>query len=132
MADVTEVKETSTTEDSNPAVVRETTTVDTRRANGRATAHNVAYFILGVIEVLLAIRFVLRLFGASPASGFVNLIYSLSDILLAPFVGIFSSATTKGAETVGVFEPATVVAMIIYALVFWGIVKLIEINQKRV
>lgn len=130
MADVTEVKETRTTSN-EPTVVRETRIADSQTADSRTTAHNVVYFILGIIETLLAIRFVLRLFGANPASSFVNLIYSLSDILLAPFVGIFSSATTRGAETTGVFEPATLIAMAIYALLFWGIVKLIAINQKR-
>jgi len=90
----------------------------------------IVYYILGVIEVLLAFRLVFKLLGANPSSAFVSFIYTLSNIFMAPFTGIFRTATTRGVETQAVLEPAIVVAIIVYAVIAWGIAKLIEIARK--
>src|SRR5438445_294858 len=55
--------------------------------NFRAAA--VVGFIVGVIDVLIAGRFLLKLLGASSQSSFVNAIYGVSAPLVAPFHGIF-------------------------------------------
>jgi len=91
------------------------------------TWKRVVYYILGVIEALLGFRLVFKLLGANPENAFVSAIYSISDLFLAPFVGIFRTATAQGVETQAVLEPATIIAMAVYALVAWGIVKLIDI-----
>ncbi|MHB8064627.1 MAG: YggT family protein [Ruminiclostridium sp.] len=91
------------------------------------TARRVVYYILGILEVLLAFRLVFKLLGAKPNSGFVSLIYSISQVLLIPFTAIFRSRATQGIETKAVLEPSTIIAMIVYALIAWGIVKLIII-----
>lgn len=93
-------------------------------------AKQIAYYVLGVIEVLFAFRLVFKLLGANPQSPFVSLIYSVSQVFLAPFSGIFPSAVTKGLETQSVLEPATIIAMIVYAVLAWGVIKLIEINRN--
>lgn len=123
MAEIT--KETVTNQNQGPhaAVTRETKQVAT---TAQRTEY-VLYFILGALEILLAFRLILKLTGASMASGFVTFIYGLTGIFVQPFEGIFRSATSAGVETTAVFEPSTVVAMIVYALLVWGIVKLIHI-----
>ena len=93
------------------------------------SSKRIVYYILGVVEVLLAFRLVFKLLGANPASAFVSGIYTLSNIFLSPFTGIFRTASTRGVETQAVLEPATLVAMIVYAVIGWGIVKLIEIMK---
>ncbi len=105
--------------------------VQEAKANSSQTAGYVIYFILGIIEVLLVFRFVLKFTGANPLSAFVSLIYSLSQLLIAPFMGIFPQATTQGAVTTAVFEPATIVAMIVYAVLAWGILQLVLILSRR-
>jgi hypothetical protein len=85
------------------------------------------YFFFGVLEVLLAFRLILKLTGASLASGFVKGIYGLTGVFITPFEGIFRRWSTQGAETTAVFEPSTVVAIIVYAVLVWGIIKLIQI-----
>jgi hypothetical protein len=99
----------------------------TDRENLRA--RRIVCYIAGVLEVLLACRFVLKLLGANTKSIFVSIVYSVSQIFLYPFSGIFRSAVTKGIETKSVLEPGTIIAVIVYALVAWGIVKLIEISR---
>jgi len=131
-----ELKETVTTSkdegvNANGAQVQQ----ETRQVNtdvtvdGKSTAANVVWYILGVIEVLLAFRFVLKLLGANPESGFVDFIYNVSGVLTAPFDNIFGVASTKSGEIHSVFEPSILVAMAVYALIAWGIVKLLNVNR---
>ena len=87
-------------------------------------------YILGVLEVLFTLRLIFKLLGANPSSTFVSFLYSLTQLLLMPFISIFRTAVTKGVETQAVLEPATIIGMIVYALVAWGIIKLIEINKN--
>lgn len=98
-----------------------------RESTGTQTVQYVVYYIFGALEVLLAFRLVLKLFGANPGSGFVSWIYNFSAGFVWPFWGIFPNPTTEGAVTTAVFEPATLVAIIVYALFAWGIAKLISI-----
>lgn len=92
-------------------------------------AKRAVYYVLGILEVLLLFRFLLKLLGANSASGFVSLIYSISRIFLAPFYGIFRSFVTEGIETRAVFEPATLIAMVVYAVIAYGIVRFLELRK---
>lgn len=123
------VKETVLTENNGP---KEAVTTETKRlATNTQTIEYVIYFLLGVLEVLLAFRLILKIAGASLASGFVNAIYAFTGIFTMPFEGIFPKGIAQGAETVSVLEPSTIVSMIVYALVFWGIAKIVRIISKE-
>ena len=106
-------------------------TVVTKTGKEKHTAEKVVYYILGVLEVLFAFRLIFKLLGANPNSGFVSVIYAVTRVFLFPFEAIFSSGTTTGIETAAVLEPGTIIGMIVYALLAWGIVKLIVILRKR-
>ncbi len=127
---VTRTQETG----SNPrgaAVQQETREVRTERSSdSKTTAQNVVWFILGLIEVLLALRFLFKLLGANSASGFVNAVYTVTNVLTAPFDNIFNVANSVGGQAKSVFEPSIIVAAIVYAAIAYGIVKLLNINQK--
>ncbi|NLM10913.1 MAG: YggT family protein [Clostridiaceae bacterium] len=94
-------------------------------------AKNIIYYILGVIETLLGLRFLFMLLGANPRSGFTAFLYAITGIFIAPFSGIFNPVSTTGLATRSVFDPATIIAMAIYALVGWGIVKLLWIRASK-
>ncbi|NJD03352.1 MAG: YggT family protein [Ruminiclostridium sp.] len=94
-------------------------------------SRNAIYYVLGVIEVLLAFRFLFKFLGANQASGFVSLIYTITGILSAPFKGIFSSFATEGLSARSVFEPSDIIAFIVYAIIAWGLVKLIRLKAVR-
>lgn len=70
--------------------------------------------VFGIIIALLALRFIFRLFGANPASAFVDWIYSASAPLVAPFMGMFN--TTVNLST-GRLEFETLVAIVVYGIV---------------
>lgn len=81
---------------------------------GYAIAHLVDIFI-GIIEISLALRFVLKLLGASTASPFVSWIFDITTPLIAPFANMF-------AAPLGVlvtFELGTLIAIVAYAVLGW-------------
>ena len=94
-------------------------------------SRNAIYYVLGVIEVLLAFRFLFKLLGANQASGFVSFIYTITGILSAPFKGIFSSFVTDGLSARSVFEPSVIIAFIVYAIIAWGLVRLLRLKAAR-
>lgn len=79
------------------------------------------WLVFGIIEGLLAIRFVLLLLGANASAGFAQLMYGITDPLVAPFATLFN-VPRSGAN---VFDPNTIVALIVYLLLGWLVTKLI-------
>ncbi|MFA6519020.1 MAG: YggT family protein [Candidatus Shapirobacteria bacterium] len=105
-----------------------TTQVKTGASN-RETIEYLIYFVFGFLEVLLFFRFFLKLTGASLASGFVGLVYGITGLFILPFEGIFRRGYAPGTGTSSVLEPSTLVAMIVYIILAWGVVKLIRISS---
>ncbi|TMD17063.1 MAG: YggT family protein [Chloroflexi bacterium] len=83
------------------------------------------WWIVVFLDVLIAIRFVLKLLGANPAP-FVRFMYDLTWPLVVWFHGIFNTAQ----EGRSILEPESLVAMAIYALIGWGIVSLIRLMSR--
>jgi|SRR3990172_5434985 len=119
------VKETVTTQNEGPKAA--VTTEVKRVATGTQQVEYIIYFLFGVLEILLVFRLILKLLGANVSSAFVRLIYSLTGIFILPFEGIFRRGFTQGIETASVFEPSTLVAIIVYAVLAWGVVKLVRV-----
>jgi hypothetical protein len=94
-------------------------------------AYRLIFFVLGALEVLLGFRFVLKFLGANPASAFAKGIYGLSALFVKPFGGLFPPATTTAEGIDSVFEPSTVIAMIVYAVLAWGIARLFLIFRSK-
>jgi uncharacterized protein YggT (Ycf19 family) len=70
--------------------------------------------VLALIELLLGLRFILRLLGALPTSGFVDWIYRNSAPFVEPFTGILPNINF-GARSV--LELTTLVALIIFGII---------------
>ena len=105
----------------NSAPVEHVSMTEQSRYNFRAAA--VVWFVVGVIEIFIAARFLGKLFGASAHSAFVNFIYQVSGPMVAPFTGIFGDTGTR----TNTFETASLVALVVYAVIGWGLVVLIRI-----
>jgi hypothetical protein len=95
-----------------------------RKASLRNWITGVVYFLLGVLEVILGLRFIFRLLGANEGSDFTRALYDFSHIFVGPFNGIFNDQTIGSRS---VFELSTLVAMLIYALIAWGLVSLARV-----
>jgi|SRR5579872_1639610 len=105
-----------------PASAPQTSSItEEGRYNFRAAA--VVGFVVGVADIFIAARFLGKLLGASSQSAFVSFIYQVSSPLVAPFKGIFGNAGSSSNS----FETASLVAIVVYAVIGWGLVMLIRI-----
>ncbi len=79
----------------------------------------IVWYILGIIEVLLAFRFVLKLLGANPTAGFSHFIYLITTPFTAPFLSVFKISRVEGS----VMEWTTILSMLVYWLIAWAVIK---------
>jgi uncharacterized protein YggT (Ycf19 family) len=91
-------------------------------------ATEVIYLVFGIIDGLLLIRLVLKLLAANPLAGFSKFIYGLTDVFMAPFRNLLP---TVGGGSGSVLEMSAVIAIIVYALIGWALVRLIAIVLFR-
>ena len=80
-------------------------------------------FFLMLIETALAFRLAFKLGGANANNGFVNFIYDVSNPFISPFKGIANHSTSGST----IFEPETVIAMAVWAVVAIILVVLVNI-----
>ena len=85
------------------------------------------YLIVGIVEALIIIRIALKLLAANSGVGFVHFIYGISSPLVAPFSGIFPTPVSNA----NVLELSSLVAIAVYGLIAWGIVRMIAILGRR-
>lgn len=122
---VTNVREAPTGTNSAQTVTNEVTE---RRVDGAVLAARVIRFLFGILLVLLAFRFVLVLLGANSSNGFANFIYSTSHPFVSPFFGLFGYKLQYGASH---FELYTLIAMAVYALIGYGLARLVTIGRPQ-
>ena len=103
------------------ATVRTDTRRTTRAGPGGAeTIRRVVVLVFGLIQVLIAARFVLLLLDAREANGLVSGILNFSQLFVAPFDGILRTDALRAAGSV--LDITAVVAFI-----GWTVVELIVI-----
>lgn len=81
------------------------------------------YFVLSVVEALLGLRVVLRLFNANSGNSFVSWVYDVSRPILEPFFNIFPHVRLEDGF---VLELSTLFAMLVYGLAAYAIMALID------
>jgi hypothetical protein len=89
--------------------------------------NRIIWSVLVFLEILLAFRFVLRLIAANPDSGFGMFMFGITGIFVAPFNGLIGTPTSGGSA----LELTTLIAMGVYALIFWGIAYVIRLVAER-
>jgi hypothetical protein len=121
----TEVRDTKL-QQGNTNIRRQSVTTATKVDAG-IVARRIVYYIAGVIIVLLMLRIVLLILAANQGSGFVDFVYAVSGLFAMPFYGIFNYQPSYGQS---VFEISSVVAIIVYALIAFGITKLFTLTKS--
>lgn len=131
----TETQEVTTVSTATPEKVVKTTTTVTppliktehpqkvfEKKKTLFRTYQIIWYLLAVIEILLAFRMVLKALGANPLSGFTNLVYTLSNPLALPFSGILQVS----ASGTSVLEWSTIIAAIVYAIIAYGLFYLMQ------
>jgi uncharacterized protein YggT (Ycf19 family) len=90
-------------------------------------ASQVVGLIFGLLEATIVLRILFKFFGANPNNPIAALVAKVTDVFLAPFSGLFAPLTIGGM----VFELSSFIALLIYAVIGWVIVKLITVVFYR-
>jgi len=85
------------------------------------------WLLFGILEALIGLRVLLKLIAANPNSPFAALVYSASSLFVWPFAGLTRTPAAEGM----VLDIPSIIAMFVYALVAWAIVRLIWIVLNR-
>jgi YggT family protein len=117
------VTEDSTTEHRERVV----TDAVRERRNVAYTATQLIWLFFGVLIGMIGLRILLMLIGANPANPFANFVYGFTDLFLWPFAGLTG---TPGANGMVLDIPA-IIAIFVYALLAWVIVKIVRIILFR-
>lgn len=90
-------------------------------------ATQLVWLLFGILETLIALRIILKLIAANPASPIAALIYAITDLFLLPFAGLTVTPSAGGM----VLELSSLFAMLVYALVAWATERLIWVIFYR-
>ena len=87
----------------------------------------IIWLLFGGLEALIGIRVILMLIGANPANGFTAFVYQLTQLFLWPFQNLIANPTFQNMT----LEVTSIIAMIVYALLGWLIVRMIWVVFYR-
>ncbi len=90
----------------------------------QSLATSAVYFCVAIIELLIGVRVLLKLFGANEVALFVRLIYDLSHIFFVPFEGMFPSISFALGS---VLELSAIFALVVYLFLGYLVNRLIEL-----
>lgn len=88
----------------------------------RIRVTQLVWLFFGLVVGLIGLRVLLKVIGANPDNDFASLVYNAAALFLAPFFGLIGSPSSGGM----VLEVPSLVAMLVYALVGWVIVRVIS------
>lgn len=108
-------------------MVEDAEIIDPRRSNAAWIAR-VIYFCFAVIQIALGLRVLLKLIAANPLSGFTRFIYGFTAPFVAPFSNIVATPTAANGATLDV---SSLLAILIYLLISWLIVRLLLLLIER-
>lgn len=87
----------------------------------------IVYFIFAALELLLGVRVLLHLIGANMDNGFAAFINTVSGLFVMPFASLMQNPTFGGIT----LEITTIIVMMVYAIVAWGIGRIIWLVMSR-
>jgi uncharacterized protein YggT (Ycf19 family) len=73
----------------------------------------ITQFVFGLIEIMIVLRIMMKMLGASTVAPFVSWLYETTEPLLAPFSGVFPTPQVSGGF---VLEISALVALVVYGL----------------
>jgi uncharacterized membrane protein len=82
---------------------------------------------LGILEALIGLRVIFKLIAVDPGNILAGLLYSLTNVFLFPFSGLTPTPASGGM----ILEISSLIAMVVYALLAWAVVKLVEVIFYR-
>lgn len=90
-------------------------------------AERLVYMLGGILLILLAIRVLLSLFGASRENAIADFVYSVTHPFVSPFFGLFGYDVQYGTS---ILEIETIIALISYAILTVVLARLVTFARR--
>jgi len=103
------------------------TTGQSEQRNFVSRLTQLVWLLFGILEALIGLRVFLKLIAANAGNAFAALVYNASSLFVWPFSGLTRTPAAEGM----VLDIPSIIAMLVYALVAWVIVRLLWIVLDR-
>ena len=110
---MTDYKEVTTTQHEQGSQQRTTT----------FKATQLVWLLFGLLEALIALRILFKLIAVNEGNPFAGFIYNITNLFVAPFASLIGAPSAGGM----VLEISSFIALIVYALIGWGLERLIRV-----
>jgi uncharacterized protein YggT (Ycf19 family) len=90
-------------------------------------ATQVVWLLFGILEAMILLRIALKALGANAASPIAAFIYGFTNLFLWPFTGLTGTPASGGM----VLEISSLIAVVVYALIAYALVKIIWVIFYR-
>jgi hypothetical protein len=121
------IKETTTRDGDVLETRREVDETLAAREHRSNVAERIVWLIAGILLTLLGLRFLFAMLGANPNNGIADFVYTITYPFVAPFFNLFSYDVVQAGDSR--IEFFTLVAMLIYGLIAWGIARLLTLRR---
>jgi len=85
------------------------------------------WLLMGLLEAAIALRVVFKLIAVNAANPFAALLYSVTDLFVAPFASLIGAPAAGGM----VLEVSSIIAMIVYFLIAWALERIVYVLFYR-
>ncbi|HUZ78973.1 MAG TPA: hypothetical protein VMV93_15440 [Chloroflexota bacterium] len=85
------------------------------------------WLALAIVDGFIGLRVIFKLIAANPGNAFAAFIYNVSAWFLGPFFGLTGSPAAGRV----VLEVPSIIAMLVYALIAWAVVKVVWLALSR-
>lgn len=129
MSDYVVKKKTQSTVQNNN-IKKEKRVVEDRVQQRRDSVRKVAktiWLIVTTGEFVIAMRFLLKLANANPGNPFARLVFSISNFLMQPFVGLVNNPTIDQVEV----DVTALIAILVYTMLAHLLVEFIWVIFNR-
>jgi hypothetical protein len=90
-------------------------------------ATQLIWLLLGLLEAAIALRVFFKLIGVNAANPFATLLYNITNLFVAPFASLTGAPSAGGM----VLEVSSIIAMIVYLLIAWGLERIVHVLFYR-
>lgn len=85
------------------------------------------WLLLSILEAAIGLRVLFKLIAVNPANTFAALLYKVTGLFVAPFASLIGAPAMDGM----VLEISSILAMIVYFLIAWGLERIVYVLFYR-
>jgi hypothetical protein len=90
-------------------------------------ATQLIWLLVGILEAVIGLRVIFKLLGVNGENPFAAFLYNLTNLFVAPFASLIGAPAAFGM----VLEISSIIAMLVYLLVAWGIERIVFVVFYR-